>query len=72
MEIGDVVIAVDCATSSDGQAEHPALVTKVMSPTQINCVVFVDGAPDQLQQRGLKHFSVQPTGNRFRLKGESE
>jgi hypothetical protein len=73
MDLGDIVIAVDCTTNGSGQNEHPAIVTKVISATEVNCVLFVDGTSgDQVPEMGLKHFSVQPTGKRYRLKGESE
>lgn len=73
MEIGDIVIAIDCATNGDGQAEHPALVTKVISGTEINCVLYIDSPmPNPLVERSLKHESVQATGKRFRLKGGAQ
>lgn len=70
MELGDVVIVMDCATNGDGQSEHPAIVTKVLSETEVNCVIFIDApVPSTMTERGLRHESVQPTGKRFRLKG---
>lgn len=67
MKIGDVIIAVDCVGNAEGTNEHPAIVTRVWSPTEINCTIFPDGVSDQVCECSLHHESVNATGKRFRL-----
>lgn len=72
MEIGDIVIVEGCVTNDRGASEHAAIVTRVLSRTEINCVVLIDSPIfNPHVERGLLHQSVQPTGKRFRLKGEA-
>lgn len=70
MEIGDIVIAAGCVSNGDGIDEHPAIVTRVWSGTEINCLVLVDSPSfNPAVEQHLLHESVQPTGKRFKLKG---
>lgn len=71
MEVGDSVVAIDVVRNERGESEHAALVTRVISGTEINCIVFIDSPMfNPHVEQGVQHQSVQPTGKRFRLKGE--
>lgn len=72
IKTGDVVITKDCVSNGEGVSEHPALVTKVHSLTEINCVIFVmgdGGGVDLIGERHLRDEGTSPTGKRFIEKG---
>jgi len=72
MELGDIVLVVDCFTNGRGDNEHAAIVTRVWSATEIDCVVFLASAvPNFAVEERLHHESVQARGKRFRLKGDA-
>lgn len=70
MQIGEIVITLGCACNAEGCEEHPAVVTRVWSATEINCVVLVDSPTfTTMVEQHLRHESVQLTGKRFKLRG---
>lgn len=68
VKLGDIVLSRDCVSDSEGATEHAALVTKVHSPNDIDCVIFVVGESGSVNTVGAKHLreqSIDPTGKRF-------
>jgi hypothetical protein len=73
VKLGDVVLSRGCVSDSDGADEHPALVTKVYSNTEVDCVIFVLGSSGVVNTVGERHLKIEsidnPTGKRFIEKG---
>lgn len=72
VKLGDVVLSRGCVFDSEGASEHAALVTKVYSATDIDCVVFVvgeNGSVNTVGERHLRDEATNPTGKRFIEKG---
>lgn len=68
MNVGQIIMTEDCVKNADGVSTHPAIVTKVWSLTEVNCMIIIDGpvaAP--MMAIKLQRDSVAPTGRRFRL-----
>lgn len=68
VKLGDVVLSRDCAADFAGATEHAAFVTKVHSPTDIDCVVFVvgeAGGVNAVGERHLREQTINPIGKRF-------
>lgn len=72
VKLGDTVLSRGCVTDGDGASEHAALVTKVYSATEIDCVIFVVGDSGSVNTVGERHLLaeiINPTGKRFVEKG---
>lgn len=73
VKLGDVVLTRGCVSDTEGVDEHAALVTKVHSPTEVSCAIFVvaAGSVNVIGELHLKHQTINPTGKRFVEKGEA-
>lgn len=72
LKCGDVVLTRGCVSDSEGVDEHAAMVTKVHSDTDVDCVIFVVGSSGSVNlvgERRLRRQDVAPTGKRFVEKG---
>lgn len=68
VKVGDVILVRDCVSDFWGATEQAAIVTKVYSATQVDCVIFVVGDSGNVNivgQQKLLAESITPTGKRF-------